>query len=284
MSLSRADRWLAWPLRACALISAALVFLVLAFLVTESWPALSELGAARFFGDPSWHPAEGKYKFTPMLAATGYCTLGALLLAVPGGIAAALFSRYYAPAFLAGLFRRLIELMAGIPSVVYGLWGLTALVPLIGRLAPPGASLLAGMVILALMILPTIALTADAAFAAVPQAYLHGAAALGLSRWGMISGVVVPAARPGIAGGILLAAARAMGETMAVLMVCGNVAQYPRSVFDPVRTLTANIALEMAYALDSHRAALFVSGLALMVLVLVMVGAAELGAHGREHA
>ena len=273
-----------WLLRACALAAAAIVLLILAFLVIKAWPALRDVGVMRFFSDPSWHPTEGEYNFMPMLTGTIYCSLGALLLAIPSGIASALFSRYYAPTSVAVLFRRLIELLAGIPSVVYGLWGLTTLVPLIGRLHPPGTSLLAGMLILALMILPTIALTADAALAAVPEAYLRGAVALGLSRWGMVSGVALPAARSGISSGILLAAARAMGETMAVLMVCGNVVQYSHTLFDPVRTLTANIALEMAYAMGDHSSALFVSGLALMLLVLAMVAVAGWLSRGSEYA
>ena len=284
LSPSRADQPLLWLLRLCALAAAMVVLLILAFLLIESWPALHDVGITRFFGDRSWYPTEGEFNFLPMLAGTVYCSLGALLLAVPSGIATALFSRYYAPGSVAGPFRRLIELLAGIPSVVYGLWGLTTLAPLIGRLQQPGTSLLAGILILALMILPTIALTADAALAAVPPVYLRGAAALGLSRWGMINGVALPAARSGIATGILLAAARAMGETMAVLMVCGNVVHYPDSLFAPVRTLTANIALEMAYAMGDHRAALFVSGLALMLLILAMVGAAGLLSRGRRYA
>lgn len=284
MSLPRADQRLALLLRVCASAAAALVLLILAFLVIEAWPALRDLGLIRFFSDRSWHPTEGQYNLSAMLAGTVSCTFGALILAVPCGIAAALFSRYYAPGLVAGSFRRLIELLAGIPSVVYGLWGLTSVAPLIGRLSPPGTSLLAGILILALMILPTIALTADAALAAVPKNYLNGAWALGLSRWGMIRGVALPAARPGIASGVFLAAARALGETMAVLMVCGNVVQVPHSLFDPVRTLTANIALEMAYAMEDHRAALFVSGLALMLLVLAMVVATELLSRRRGYA
>ena len=232
---------------------------------------------------PSWHPVDGLYKLTPMLSATLYSTLGAVLLAAPLGIASALFSRYYSPPFLAGCYRRLIELLAGIPSVVYGFWGLTTLAPLIGRLQPPGVSLLTGILVLTLMILPTVALTADAALAAVPVAYLRGAAALGLSRWGLISGVALPAARSGITAGTLLAAGRAIGETMAVLMVAGNVVQHPHSLFDSVRTLTANIALEMAYATGDHRAALFVSGLALMIMVLILVGTAELLSRKRHY-
>jgi len=166
---------------------------------------------------------------------------------------------------------------------VYGFWGLTTLAPLIGRLHPPGTSLITGIFILTLMVLPTVALTAEAALAGVPESYLRGAAALGLSRWGMIRGIAIPAAKRGIIAGILLAAGRAAGETMAVLMVCGNVVQRPHSLFDPVRTLTANIALEMAYALGDHRSALFVSGLVLMCLTLALVVAAELSAWDEAH-
>ncbi len=276
MSLSRTDRQLAALLRGCALFSAAIVLLILLFLVKESWPVLRHVALTRFVTDASWHPVQNLYRLTPMLSATLYSTLGAVLLAAPLGIASALFSRYYAPPFLSRCYRRLVELLAGIPSVVYGFWGLTTLAPLIGRLHPPGVSLLTAILVLTLMILPTVALSVDAALAALPVAYVRSAAALGLSRWGLISGVALPAARSGIVAGIMLAAGRAIGETMAVLMVAGNVVEQPHSLFDPVRTLTANIALEMAYATGEHRAALFVSGMTLMLMVLVLVGMAEL--------
>ena len=178
-------------------------------------------------------------------------------------------------------YRRLIELLAGIPSVVYGFWGLVVLVPLIGAIHPPGPSLLAGIVILTIMILPTIALMADASLANIPQQYLRGAAALGLPRWATIRGVVFPAAKSGLFTGIILETGRAIGETMAILMVCGNVVQTPHSLFDPIRTLTANIAIEMAYALGDHRAALFVSGLVLMGMIAALVGAADWISRGR---
>jgi phosphate transport system permease protein len=283
LSRSRADQQLVAILRGCALLAAAIVLLILLFLTKESWPVLQHVKMTRFITDASWHPVQSLYLLTPMLSATLYSTLGAVLLAAPLGIGSALFSRYYAPSFLAIVYRRLIELLAGIPSVVYGFWGLTTLAPLIGHLHPPGVSLLTGILILSLMILPTVALTVDAALAAVPVAYIRGAVALGLSRWGLISGVALPAARPGITAGILLATGRACGETMAVLMVAGNVVEQPNSVFDSVRTLTANIALEMAYATGDHRAALFVSGMALMSMVLILVGMAEFFSKGRQN-
>jgi len=276
LSLSQTDQQLALLLKLCALISALVVALILVFLLSESWPVLQKVSVLRFISDPSWHPAQGLYNITPMLSATLLSTLGALLLATPLGIASALFSRYYAPPFIAAWYRRLIELLAGIPSVVYGLWGLTTLAPLIANIHPPGVSLLTAILVLALMILPTVALTVDAALLAVPAAYHSSAAALGLSRWAMLKNVILPAAHSGINSGIMLAAGRAIGETMAVLMVAGNVVQHPHSLFDSVRTLTANIALEMSYAMGDHRAALFVSGLALMIMVLLLVSMAEL--------
>ncbi len=268
-------------LRSAAGITVMLVLLILLFLAFESWPALRHIPLKRFLTDPSWHPGEGMYNLAPMLSGTLYAAGGALLLATPLGIASALFIAYYASPRGARIYRRLVELLAGIPSVVFGFWGLTTLVPLINRLHPPGASLLAGILVLTLMILPTIALTSHAALLAVPGEYLRGAAALGISRWGMIRGVALPTAKTGIVAGIILAAGRAIGETMAVLMVAGNVVQHAGSPFDPVRTLAANIALEMAYAMNDHRAALFVSGLMLMLLVMALSGVA--GWLGRKH-
>lgn len=205
-----------------------------------------------------------------MIWASLAITLGAMLLALPLGLASAVFVQFYAPPALAQGYRLILNLLAGIPSVVYGLWGLTELVPLIAQWRPPGASLLAAILVLALMIMPTVALTGAAALAAVPRELLAGAAALGISRKGQILGVAVPAASAGIFSGALLATARALGETMAVLMVAGNVVQNPTDLFEPVRALTANIALEMAYATDMHRAGLFASGLLLTLLVLLL--------------
>ena len=270
------DRLLAWILRVGATVAALMMLLILMFLLFESWPALTGLSLIRFVTDAAWHPLEGAYHLMPMLLATLLASSGALMLAVPLGLASAVFIVFFASPRLAAMYKRLIELLAGIPSVVFGFWGLTTLAPLINEWHPHGASLLAAVLVLTLMVLPMITLTAYTAFVAVPDALLRNAAALGLSRWGMIAGVALPAARNGIIAGIILAAARALGETMAVLMVAGNVVQYPESIFDPVRTLAANIVLEMAYAMDDHRAVLFVSGLLLMALVMVLSALAGL--------
>lgn len=278
----RADAWLRAVLLSAAAIAISILLLIVLFLLRESWPALQHVGVLRFVSDAGWHPLEGAFNLAPMLIATLATSAGAILVSGPLGVASAVFSRFYAPPAISGAFRRMVALLAGIPSVVFGLWGLTVLVPLIAEWQPPGTSLLAGVFILAFMVLPTITLTADAALNAVPESYLRGANALGISRTGIMLKVAIPAARSGIIGGILLATARALGETMAVLMVAGNVVQVPASIFDPIRVLTANIALEMAYATSDHRAALFVSGLALMLLVLSLAAmAGKLG--GRLH-
>lgn len=256
-------------------MAGAIIILIILFLGLEALPILEQIGLGRFFTDASWNPAEGLYNLTPMLWGTLLAMVGSVLVATPLGILSAVFCHYYAPKAIARLYRRLIELLAGIPSVVYGFWGLVVLVPIIGRLQAPGTSLLAGIIILTIMILPTIALMADASIAKVPPEYLKGAAALGLSRWGTVRGVVFPAAKSGLFTGVILETGRAIGETMAILMVCGNVVQTPKSLFDPMRTLTANIALEMAYATGNHRSALFVSGLFLLALIIALVVAAE---------
>lgn len=269
MSRWHADRKLVPLLTLLAASAALLLLLVLVFLLREAWPVLANSGG-RFFTDAGWYPLENRFGLLPMVWATLAAAFGALLLAAPLGLASAIFQQFYAPPALATGYRSILALLTGIPSVVYGLWGLTVLVPLIARWQPPGASLLAAILILALMILPTVALTSAAALRAVPSSLLQGAAALGLTRRAVILGVALPAARHGIFGGLLLAIARALGETMAVLMVAGNVVQNPASLLEPVRVLTANIALEMAYATDIHRASLFTSGLLLTVLVLAL--------------
>jgi phosphate transport system permease protein len=284
LSLSVGDARLGGIAAAAALAASALFVLIVVFVFKESWPALRQIDLVRFLFDPAWHPTEGLFGLTPMLAASLAASAGALLLATPLGLASALFCHYYAPPMVARLYRWAIVVLSGLPSVVLGLWGLTVVVPLIAWIEPPGASLLAGILILTLMIAPTIALTTEASLAAVPLAYWRGAAALGLSREGAIAHVVLPATRAGIAAGVLLAGARALGETMAIAMVAGNVVQTPTNFFDPVRTLTANIALEMAYATGTHRASLFVSGLLLTALVLSLAASARRLAGGPAHA
>lgn len=271
MSRFNADHGLQFVSLALTLVTASLIGLVVAFVFIESQPVINADMGNFFDTSQAWFPLEGQRGLMPMVAGSLLCTMGAIVLALPLGMASALFSQYYGHNRLVRPYRWLLGLLAGIPSVVYGFWGLTVLVPLIGRYQPPGASLLAGCLILALMILPTVALTAEAAFKAVPATYLQGAHALGMRKAAIAFKVLFPAARQGLIAGTVLAITRALGETMAVLMVTGNVVEMPGSVFDPVRTLTANIALEMAYATGEHRASLFFSGLVLTLLIMFMV-------------
>ena len=269
------DRLVVPPLAVAALICVAILLLVLAFLVYEASPVLVDGGWRVFLSDTGWYPLEGLFGLIPMLWASLVLMLGAVIIAAPIGLACAIFIKFYAPASLNKVFRLILSLLAGMPSVVLGLWGLTELVPLIAKWQPPGASLFAAILVLALMVLPTVALTSASALSAVREDLLAGAAALGIGRKAQVLGLVLPAARYGIWSGILLAMARAIGETMVVLMVAGNVVQYPHGLFEPVRALTANIALEMAYATDNHRAGLFASGLMLTLIVLVLAWAAS---------
>ena len=267
---ANADRTLQVSLFFVSLVTASVLALIVLFIFKETLPALNGPGLLRFVTDDSWHPLENQFGMLPMLWGTLACTGLAVLLATPLGVGAALFCSYFAPPSLVRPFRGLLTLLAGIPSVVFGFWGLTVLVPLIARVEPPGASLLAASLILTLMIVPTVALLSEAAINAVPESYARGSAALGLSKDATIRKVILPAAKSGIVAAVILAAARALGETMAVLMVSGNVVQTPTSIFEPIRTLTANIALEMAYATQFHRSTLFVSGLVLTFVIAAL--------------
>jgi len=269
------DTLLVWVLRGCAAAACATLVLIGAFLVYETLPVLRHEGLGVFFRSDGWVPSEHLYGLMPMLVGTLLVMAGAVLVATPLGLLSAVFCHFYAPRRLVTPYRRLIELLAGIPSVVYGFWGLMVLVPAINNIRPPGASLLAGIVVLTIMILPTIALMADASFAAVPRASIAAAYALGLDKVGLLRAAVFPAAKSGLFTGLILETGRATGETMAVIMVCGNIVQMPKSLFDPVRTLTANIALEMSFAMNDHRSALFASGLLLIILIIALVAVAE---------
>jgi len=272
-------------LRTCAISAGLIVVLIIFFVALESAEALRHVGFTRFFTDASWHPAadgaDGSFNLAPMIAATLLAACGAVMIAAPMGVVSAVFVHFYAPSVIARVYRPIIELLAGIPSVVYGLWGLVVLVPLLQQIQPPGQSLLAGILILIIMVLPTMALMAETSIAGVAQQTQRAAAALGLSQSAMIWRVIVPAARRGLFTATILTTGRAIGETMAVLMVCGNIVQTPGSLFDPVRTLTANMALEMGFALGDHRSALFVSGLVLLTMVVILIAIAEYLSRGR---
>lgn len=268
-------------LRVTALLSLGsarwLLLGIVGFLLWQSWPALSALGL-RFMTDAGWSPAagiSGGFFMGSMLAGSLSVGAVALLVAAPLGVAVALTCTELLPSAPANLLRATMAVMAGLPSVVLGLWGLVSLAPLMAALQPPGVGLLTAALVLALMIVPTVTLGAIGALEAVPGNVRRGAAALGLAPGAVIWHLLLPAARGGIGAALLLALARALGETLVVLMVAGNVVQWPAAWTAPVRTLTANIALELGYAMELHRAALFVSGLLLMLLVGALATAAD---------
>lgn len=261
--------------QSCAAVSFVILFVIAAVVVIEALPALRSISWARFWLDPSWHPTSGQFNMVPMVVGTLVVSLGGTLLATPVGLALAVYNNFYATHATRAWCRGMTAVLAGIPSVVYGLWGLVVLVPLIAQYQPPGASIVSGSVIVAIMILPTVAMLSDSGLRQVPDSYLEGGNALSMRRIRVIFAIAIPVARASIVTAVLLALARALGETMAVLMVTGNAIRMPSSIWDPVRSLAANIALEMAYAVDLHRASLFVSGLVLMALVAGLILAAE---------
>lgn len=273
----RRSGWLITAVRLSALLTAALLLLITTFVASESTSALLAL-SSRLFTDSGWFPtadASGQFNVVPMVVGSLLIALIAVAIALPLALASVMFAHSHSRPWLLIGYRRAIELLAGIPSVVFGLWGLVVVVPLLGELQAPGTSLLAGALILALMILPTIALIADSALRAVPDDLTRGGLALGLSPWRVAVRIQLPHARSGVIAGAILGLGRALGETMVVLMVCGNVVQLPSSIMQPIRTLTANIALEMAYADGLQRSTLFISGLLLMSLVTLLVWAAH---------
>ena len=269
------DRLFRLSIWLCAALAGTITLLIFTYLAAQSVPFLAEVGLSRVVFDARWSPSAGQFQLLPMFVGTLCVTIGAVWCATPLGIACAVFMSFYAPISIARVMGWVLKLLAGIPSVVYGLWGLIVLVPLLSRWQPPGFSILLGIVILTIMVLPTVAVLSRAALAGVPREYQLGAFALGCDRWQVIWNVILPAARCGLTTATILATARVIGETMAVSMVMGNTIQIPDSILDPARTLTAHIALEMAFALGNHRAALFVAGLLLLVGVSGLVAIAE---------
>jgi len=203
-------------------------------------------------------------------------TLGAVIIGVPIAICCSVFLTEFAPPLLSSMFRPAIQLLAGIPSVVYGFWGLMFIVPAIrDYLGGPGLSILAASIVLAIMILPTIISISEVALLSLPPQYKEGALALGLTHWRTIRVLLLPAAKSGIVAAVILGMGRAIGETMAVIMVVGNAVALPASILDPVRTLTTNIGIEMGYASGEHQEALFATGIVLFVIIMILNSAAQ---------
>lgn len=255
----------------CAGISILSVIIITVYVFAKGSPALFKVGMLEFLTGTSWQPQAGLYGIFSMIVASILGTLGAILIGVTIGLFTAIFLSEVAPKKLAGIIRPAIELLAGIPSVVYGFFGLMVLVPIIAKyFGGAGNSLLAVIIILAVMILPTVISMSETSLRAVPSALKEGSLALGASHMQTIFKVLIPAAKSGIMASIVLGTGRAIGETMAVILVSGNTALLPRALTDRVRTLTANIALEMGYASGLHQETLFATGVVLFVFIMLL--------------
>jgi len=251
------------------------LLLIAVFTLKEGVPFMLRTGVRDFLFSADWRPQSGRFGILAMIISSIWITLGAMVVGVPLGVGGAIFLNEYLPRHFVRIVKPCIELLAGIPSVVYGFIGMMVLAPFIRtHFGGPGLSALAASLILGVMILPTVISISSDAISAVPQSYREGALALGATRWQSVYMVVVKAARPGIIASIILAMGRAIGETMAVIMVAGNAVRIPRGPLDSVRTMTANIAMEMAYATGSHRQALFATGVVLFIFIMVLNWAA----------
>lgn len=254
-----------------ACVSIAAVVLICIFLFANGVPAISEIGIFRFLLGTKWKPANNLFGILPMIVGSLYVTAGALVIGVPVGILTAVFMARFCPKRLYKLLKSAINLMAGIPSVVYGFFGLVVLVPLVREtFGGRGMSVLTASILLGLMILPTIISVSEASIQAVPQSYYEGGLALGASHERSVFFTILPAAKSGIFAGIVLGMGRAVGETMAVMMVAGNQAVIPEKITSGVRTLTTNIVMEMGYSTDLHREALIATAVVLFVFILII--------------
>lgn len=256
---------------ACASVLA--VALICIFLFANGFPAMMKIGVFQFLLGQTWRPGNDIYGILPMIVGSLYVTAGAVLLGVPIGILTAVFMAGYCPRSIYRPLKAATELLAGIPSIVYGFFGLVVLVPMIRELFPgkvKGGSVLTASILLGMMILPTIIGVTESALRAVPRQYYEGALALGSTHERSIFRVMIPAAKSGIMAGVVLGIGRAIGETMAVMMVAGNQARIPGSILQGVRTLTTNIVLEMGYATDLHREALIATAVVLFVFILLI--------------
>ena len=254
---------------ACA--SVAAVALICAFLFANSIPAFVEIGPLNFLLGTVWRPGNDLYGIFPMIMGSLYVTAGALLLGVPIALLTAIFLARFCPPRLYRLLKPTVNLLAGIPSVVYGFFGLVVLVPFVrNTFGGNGNSILTASVLLAMMILPTIIGVAEAAIRAVPESYYEGSLALGATHERSVFFAVFPAAKSGVMAGVILGVGRAVGETMAVIMVAGNQPRLPSSILEGVRTLTTNIVMDMSYAIGLHREALIATGTVLFVFIMLI--------------
>ena len=258
-----------------ACVSILCVFLICLFLFINGIPAIGEIGPLKFLLGTQWKPGSDLYGIAPMIIGSFYVTAGAIIVGVPPGVLCAVFMSRFCPKGLYRVLKPGISLLAGIPSIIYGFFGLVVMVPAVrslfgGAFNTSGKSMLTASVLLGIMILPTIISVSEAAIRAVPESYYEGALALGTTHERSVFFACLPAAKSGIMAGVILGVGRSIGETMAVIMVAGNQTMIPDSLFHGLRTMTANIVLEMGYATDLHREALVATAVVLFVFILVI--------------
>lgn len=260
----------------CACMSILAVALICFFLFTKGIPGMAKIGIFKFLGGQVWKPGNDIYGILPMILGSVYVTGLALVIGVPIGLLTAIFMARFCPKKLYKVVKPAVDLLAGIPSVVYGFFGMVVIVPVVRALTDAlgargnGVSLLTAAILLGIMILPTIISVSEAAIRAVPESYYEGSLGLGADPVRSVFKAVLPAAKSGIMAGIILGVGRAIGETMAVIMVAGNNPAMPKGLLQGVRTLTANIVMEMGYAQDLHREALIATGVVLFVFILII--------------
>lgn len=254
-----------------ACISILAVTLICIFLFANGIPSMAKIGILKFLTGTVWKPGNDIYGIFPMILGSIYVTAGALIIGVPTGIITAVFMSKFAPIRIVKIMKQAVSLLAGIPSVVYGFFGLIVVVPLIRDIfGGSGTSMLSASIILGIMILPTIISISEPALNAVPKSYYEGALALGATHERAVFRVILPAAKSGVIASIVLGVGRAIGEAMAVMMVAGNQARMPKGILQGVRTLTSNIVMEMGYAADLHRGALIATAVVLFVFILII--------------
>lgn len=255
----------------CACVSILSVALICIFLFANGIPAMTKIGFFDFIFGQKWKPSNEVFGIFPMIIGSIYITAGAVVIGVPIGILTAVYLARFCPEKLYKIIKPAVDLLAGIPSVVYGFFGLCVIVPFVRKhIGGDGNSILTASILLGFMILPTIINVSESSIRAVPEKYYQGALALGATHERSVFCTVVPAAKSGIMAGIVLGIGRAIGETMAVIMVAGNQARMPKGILEGIRTMTSNIVMEMGYATDLHREALIATGVVLFVFILII--------------
>lgn len=259
---------------ACACVSICAVALICIFLFANGLPTIFEIGPLNFLLGTEWKPSADVYGIFPMIIGSIYVTAGSLVVGVPIGILTAVYLSRFAGQKTKKLLMPAIQLLAGIPSVVYGFFGVMVLVPWVAELAEPfdgsGMSMFTASLLLGIMILPTIITVSKTSLDAVPQSYYEGSLALGATHERSVFCILLPAAKSGVLSGVILGVGRSIGETMAVIMVAGNQPRMPQGLFEGLRTMTSNIVMEMGYAADLHREALIATGVVLFVFILII--------------